>query len=180
MLSIKPGVAEGQTSTFSQRTDVLKRVFIRIFGVQRFVSGKINGLRGFRDGHVLRPAAAQMHLDASLLLIIQGPMGKGRHMKIGPEFAVHTVQHIEIKGGSYPLCIVICRQQERGRFFQVNTQQEDILRPHQRCRTLQEVKALCAGKIAEIGAQKRQGFFLQAQGPNDPRVASKVSVDGMD
>jgi hypothetical protein len=45
---------------------------------------------------------------------------------------------------------------------------------------LQEVKAFFAGKVAEIGAKKRQRFFLQAQGPNHARIASKVSVYGAD
>src|SRR5438093_1503022 len=45
VLSVKPGAAEGQTGTFPQGTDILKGVFVRIFGVNCFVRGKINGLR---------------------------------------------------------------------------------------------------------------------------------------
>jgi len=141
-------------------------------------SGKINGLRRFGDSHVLRPETAQVHLDTSVRLIIQGEMDKGRDVKIGPEFAVHPVQQVEIEGGGYSLSIIIRRQEQGKGFFQVNAKQEDILGSHQHRSTLQEVEAFCAGKVAEIGAKKRQSFFLQAQGLNDPRIASKVSVYG--
>ena len=55
-------------------------------------SGKSNGLRRFGESGVLRPATTQVHLDASVLLVVVGEMGKGRDVKIGPEVAVHAMQ----------------------------------------------------------------------------------------
>jgi hypothetical protein len=121
-------------------------------------SGKSNGLRRFGNGHVLRPATAQVHLDASVPLVVQGEMGKGRYVKIGPEFAVHPVQQVEIKGGGYPLSIIIRRQEQGQGFFQVNAKQEDILWSHQRCNPLQKVKAFSRVKLPEIGAQNASAF----------------------
>src|SRR5215831_20269576 len=164
----------------SQGVEIFKGVFIRIFGMDGLASGKINGLRRFGDGHVLRPATAQVHLDASVFLIIQDEMGKGRYVKIGAEFTVHAVQEVQIEGSGHSLSIIVRRQEQRKGFFQINAKQEDILWSHQRRSTLQEGKAFFTGKIAEIGAKKRQRFFLQVQGPNDVRIASKVSVYSMD
>src|SRR5262249_16905467 len=70
VLAVEPGAAEGQTGVSPQGVDILNGVFVRIFGMNGLVSGKRNGLRRFGDGHVLRPATAQVHLDASVLLII--------------------------------------------------------------------------------------------------------------
>src|SRR5262245_66431306 len=68
VLAVEPGAAEGQTGVLSQGADILDGVFIRIFGMNGLASDKINGLRRFGYSHVLRPATAQMHLDASALL----------------------------------------------------------------------------------------------------------------
>jgi len=109
MLSVEPGAAEGQTGVSPQSTDVLNGVLIRIFGMNGFASGEINRLSRFGDSHVLRPATAQVHLDASVLLVVEGKMDKGRHMKIGPEFAVHPVQQVQIEGGCHSLSIIVRR-----------------------------------------------------------------------
>src|SRR5262245_62673245 len=90
-------------------------------------SGEINSLRRFGDSHVLRPATAQVHLDASVLLVVEGEMGKGRYVKIGPEFTVHTMQEVQIEGSGHSLSIIVRRQEQPQGFFQVKAKQEDIL-----------------------------------------------------
>jgi hypothetical protein len=92
VLSVEPGTAEGQTGVSPQGTDILNGVLVRIFGMNGLTSGEINRLSRFGDSHVLRPATAQVHLDASVLLVVEGKVDKGRYVKIGPEFAVHPVQ----------------------------------------------------------------------------------------
>src|SRR5207244_5645421 len=83
VLSVEPGAAEGQTSVSPQGADILGGVLVRIFRMNGLASGKSNGLRRFGESGVLRPATTQVHLDASVLLVVEGEMGKGRYMKIG-------------------------------------------------------------------------------------------------
>src|SRR5215467_14292343 len=113
-----------------QGVEILNGVFIRIFGMDGLASGKVNSLRRFGDGHVLRPATAQVHLDTSVFLVIQGEMGKGWYVKIGAQLAVYTVQEVQIEGGGHSLSIIVGRQEQRQGFFQVNAKQEAILWSH--------------------------------------------------
>ena len=92
MLSVEPGAAEGQAGVSPQGMDILDGVLVRIFGMNGLASGERKGLGRFGDSHMLRPATAQVHLDASVLLVVEGEMGEGRYVKVGSEFAVHAVQ----------------------------------------------------------------------------------------
>src|SRR5262249_32713951 len=91
VLPVEPGVAEGQASILSQGTNTRKGIFVRIFGMDGLASGKADGLRCFGNGHMLGSATAQVHLNASVLLVVEGEMGKVLHGEIRPEFTVHPV-----------------------------------------------------------------------------------------
>ena len=84
--------SEGQTGVLSQGADILDGVFVRTFGMNGLTSSKSDRLGRFGDSHVLRPTTAQVHLDASVLLVVEGDMDKGGYVKIRAEFTVHAVQ----------------------------------------------------------------------------------------
>ena len=108
-------------------------------------------------------SATQVHFDASKRLVIQRDMLEVRQVKIGPEFAVDAFQEVEVEGRGDALCIIVGRDEESRGFFQVNAQQEDIIRPHQVSRPTQELFAFLHGKIPQAGAKEGNGFAGQLQ-----------------
>src|ERR1700676_1614328 len=103
-----------------------------------FIFAKRYGLLDLGDGHVLRQPTAEVHLNAPPLSVVEGHVLKGLRVKPPAKFIINTVKDILVARGRDALGVVIGRDEDRGRFFQVDAQEKDVLRSQNGRRALEE------------------------------------------
>ena len=88
-------------------TESFEIEFSRILSMDRFAF--VEGETVFSNRHLLIDPAFQMHLDARLVIVPDGAMGKGVEIEIRIEFAIDPGQQIEIEGRGHTGRIIISR-----------------------------------------------------------------------
>src|SRR5688572_5936833 len=101
-------------------------------------------------------------------------MFKRLQVKPPAEFTINTLEDIEVERGRDTLSIVIGRDEDLRRFFQVDSQEKDVFRSHDGCRTSEELGTFLGGKVSQTGPEEGHGFFLQLKGLNYLRLARKI------
>jgi hypothetical protein len=104
-----------------------------------FIFAKRYGLLDLDDGHVLRQPTAEVHLNTPPLSVVKGHVLKALRVKPPAKFIINTVEDILVERGRDALGVVIRRDEDRGRFFQVDAQEKDILRSQNSRRALEEL-----------------------------------------
>ena len=92
-----------------------------------FIFAKRYGLLDLDDGHVLRQPTAEVHLNTPPLSVVKGHVLKALRVKPPAKFIINTVEDILVERGRDALGVVIGRDEDRGRFFQVDAQEKDVL-----------------------------------------------------
>src|SRR5712671_5520824 len=93
-----------------------------------FIFAKRYGLLDLDDGHVLRQPTAEVHLNTPHLSVVKGHVLKALRVKPPAKFPIDTVEDILVERGRDALGVVIGRDEDLRRFFQVDAQKKDILR----------------------------------------------------
>ena len=81
-----------------------------------------------RHSHRLPAQAPQMHLDTALRFVPPGFMLKGTEVEIAAKLPVDALQQVEIEGGRHALGIVISGDQDVGRLWLVEADDETAAR----------------------------------------------------
>src|SRR5262245_61878880 len=132
------------------------------------------------DGYALCLPTAEVHLDAPLCLVVEGQLLIPLQVTLASKFPIDPVENIVVERRSDTLGIVVGREQDRWRFFQVHPQEKDIIRAEDSGHTLEELDALCWREVPQTGAEKGHGFPLQLKRLNDLRLPRKIGMHGMD
>src|SRR5919201_1517297 len=148
--------------------------------MNRFILAKRHHLLDLDDGHALSLPTGEVHLDATLLLVVEGQVFKALWVKPPAELTINAVEEIAVERGRDALGVVIGREEDRGRFFQVDAQEKDVLRPQNSGRAPQELDALCSREVPQTGPEKGHSFLLQLERLNDLRLPREIGMHGMD
>ncbi len=68
---------------------------------------------------MLRQPTAEVHLNTPPLSVVKGHVLKGSRVKLPAKFIINTLEDILVERGRDALGVVIRRDEDRGRFFQV-------------------------------------------------------------
>src|SRR5262245_31712055 len=105
-------------------------------------------------------------------------MVKTLRFKPPPEFTIDAVQDIEVERCRDTSGVVIGREENRWRFFQVNAQKKNVFRPHNGGCAPEELGALCRREVSQTGPEKGHGFLLQLKRFDDLRLPREISMHG--
>src|SRR5437588_12898292 len=109
------------------------------------------GLFDVDDRHLLAEPAAEVHLNTPLFRVVKGNVLKRSRIEPPTEFIINAVEDIQVERGGDPLGVVIGRDEDRGRFFQVNAQEEYVLRSENSRRAPEELDAFFRREISQTG-----------------------------
>src|ERR1700685_3627392 len=126
-----------------------------------FIFAKRYGLLDLDDGHVLRQSTAEVHLNTPPLSVVKGHVLKRLRVKLPAKLIINTVEDILVERGRDALRVVICWDEDRGRFFQVDAQEKDILRSQNGRRAPKELDTFFRREVAQTGSEKGHRFLLQ-------------------
>src|ERR1700686_350984 len=143
-----------------------------------FIFSKRYGLLDLDDGHVLRQPAAEVHLNTPPLSVVKGHVLKGLRVKLPAKFIINTVENILVERGRDALDVVIGRDEDRGRFFQVDAQEKDVLRSQNGRRAPEELDTFFRREVPQTGPEKGHGFLLQLKCLNDLRLSREIGMHG--
>ena len=100
--------------------DFIDSIFVGILCMNSFILAKPYSLLDVDDGHLLSHSTAKVHLNAPLLSVVLGDVLKALWVKPSAKFMINPVEHIQVELGCYAARVVIRRDENRRRFFQVN------------------------------------------------------------
>src|ERR1700731_2778011 len=143
-----------------------------------FIFAKRYGFLDFGDGDVLRQATAEGQLNTPPLSVVEGHVLKGLRVKPPAKFNINTVQDILVERGRDALGVVIGRDEDRGRFFQIDAQEKDILRAQNGCRPPEELDTFFRREVPQTGPEKGHGFLLQLKRLKDLRFSREIGMHG--
>ena len=139
-----------------------------------FIFAKRYGLLDLDDGHALRQPAPEVHLNTAHLSVIKGHVLKALQVKPPAKFIINTVEDILVERGRDALGVVIGRDEDRRRFFQIDAQEKDVLRSQNGGRAAEEFGTFFRREVPDAGPEKGHGFLLQLKGLNDFRFSREI------
>src|SRR5215472_10461693 len=118
---VGPGVDGAEASAGRQGAEFGDRIFVGIFGVNKFVFGEAEA--GAGNARFLRNEAANVDFDPSLSLIVESDMLESVDLEVGVEFAVDALEEVEVEGGGNPGSVVVGGVEDLGILFQIDADQ---------------------------------------------------------
>src|SRR5271155_3215773 len=125
------------------------------------IFAKRYGLLDLDDGHVLRQQTAKVHLNTPLLSVVKGHVLKALRVKPTAKFTINTVEEILVECGRDALGVVIGRDEDRGRFFQIDAQEKDVLRSQNGRSAAEELDTFFRREVPQTRPEKGHGFLIQ-------------------
>src|ERR1700719_3272317 len=139
-----------------------------------FIFAKRYGFFDSDHGHVLRQPTAEVHLNTPPLSVVKGHVLKALRVKPPAKFIINTVEDILVERGRDALGVVIGRDEDRGRFFQVDAQEKDVLRSQNGRRAPEKLDTFFRREVSQTGPEKCHGFFLQLKRLNDLWLSGEI------
>src|SRR5690349_7065522 len=119
-----------------------------------------------------------MHLDTPAFGVVKGHMLKAFRIEPPAKFIINTVEDVEVERGRDASSVVISRNEDRGRFFQIDAQQKDVFRSQNGRGAPKELDTLFGREVPQAGSEKGHGLLLQLKRLNDLRLSRKIGAHG--
>src|SRR3954449_7951545 len=120
-VAVGPGMDDREPGAGGERTELVDRVLVRIFGVNEFASGECEAAAG--DGNRLFGEAFQIQLHAAGFGIVERDMREAIDIDIAVQLAIYPDQQIEIERGIDAGAVVIGGVENFRPLFQIGADQ---------------------------------------------------------
>ena len=165
LLAIRPGFFLLEARTIGQVLEHLRRVLVRVLGVDRFPFGEPNGQAGGGDRDFLDRPADQVHLDPAEVRAIAGLMLEPVEVEPAAQFAVDSFQEVEVEPGGHPLGVVVGGFEEARVLVEVGAEEQAVRRVHVPGQHREQLDGLVDLVVADAGTE--EGEELGAVEPLD-------------
>src|SRR5262249_10152882 len=151
--AVAPDAHRRPASGQRQRLETFDRVFVAVFGVNRFAEPKIKGLAV--DTHLLPLEARKVHLDPALLAVIASVMLERGEVEIGVKLAIDPRQQVQVEFGGDAFRIVVGGTQHLDALNEIVADNENSSVAKGRAGMIQEFYRLVMLEIADSRSRKK-------------------------
>ena len=142
----------GEAGTRRQPPEMVERIFVRVFGMNRFALLERKLRAG--DADDLRFLADQIHLHAFLRTNVVGPMRERAQVEVGAELAIDPLEHVQVKGGAHATAIVVSGPDDRFVLVEIESNEQAAAVADQPGDRAQKVCCRARTEIANRRARK--------------------------